>query len=232
MTTNQQNGIYHKISDIFFVSNFLGIDDIFKIKTGNQIPVDAIVLDGYIEVNESLLTGESVPVKKNVGDYIMAGSFVTGGSCFAKADKVGDECYVQKLTAKAKRFKKPHSELMTTLNWVVKIVGLLIIPIALGIGLVNYTHTESETYRIVEMIRFIVERTGSVIIGMIPAKGWGIAFLVFLVLVLVIALVLIFTAAISKKPMAFPPPNTEKQKAVNNLSKLGRQDRGVCWRAR
>ena len=150
-------------------SEELVLDDIFKIKTGNQIPVDAIVLEGYIEVNESLLTGESVPVKKNVGDYIMAGSFVTGGSCYAKADKVADECYVQKLTAKAKRFKKPHSELMTTLNWVVKIVGLLIIPIALGIGLVNFTHTESETNKIIEMIRFVVERTGSVIIGMIPA---------------------------------------------------------------
>ena len=150
-------------------SNELVLDDIFKIQTGNQIPVDGIVLDGYIEVNESLLTGESIAVKKHKGDSIMAGSFVVGGSCYAKANSVGDECYVQKLTLKAKRFKKPRSELMTTLNWVVKIVGLLIIPIALGIGLVNYTHTESETYRIVEMIRFIVERTGSVIIGMIPA---------------------------------------------------------------
>ncbi len=150
-------------------SNDIVLDDVFKIQTGNQIPVDGIVLEGYVEVNESLLTGESVAVKKNKGDTIMAGSFVTGGSCYAKADSVGDECYVQKLTAKAKRFKKPRSELMTTLNWIVKIVGLLIIPIALGIGLVNYTHTESETYRIIEMIRFIVERTGSVIIGMIPA---------------------------------------------------------------
>ncbi len=155
--------------EITVPSEELVLDDIFKIKTGNQIPVDAVVLDGYIEVNESLLTGESVPVKKNVGDYIMAGSFVTGGSCYAKADRVGDECYVQKLTAKAKRFKKPHSELMTTLNWVVKIVGLLIIPIALGIGLVNFTHSEGETSKIIEMIRFVVERTGSVIIGMIPA---------------------------------------------------------------
>ena len=150
-------------------SDFLVLDDIFKVKTGDQIPVDGVLLEGYVEVNESLLTGESVPVKKNAGDFIMAGSFVTGGSCYAKADKVADECYVQKLTAKAKRFKKPHSELMTTLNWIVKIVGLLIIPIALGIGLVNFTHTESTASRIIEMIRFVVERTGSVIIGMIPA---------------------------------------------------------------
>ncbi len=155
--------------EISIPSNEVVLDDIFKIQTGNQIPVDGIVLEGFVEVNESLLTGESVPVKKSKGDPIMAGSFVTGGSCYAKADSVGEACYVQQLTAKAKRFKKPRSELMTTLNWIVKIVGILIIPIALGIGLVNYTHTESETYRIIEMIRFIVERTGSVIIGMIPA---------------------------------------------------------------
>lgn len=148
-------------------STDLVLDDLFKLSIGNQIPVDGIVKQGYIEVNESLLTGESVAIKKNVGDKIMAGSFVTSGSCFAIADKVGDECYVQKLTQKAKKFKKPHSELMSTLGWIVKIVGILIVPISIGIGFVNYkTATTSPD---IPTSLFVVTRTGSVIVGMIPS---------------------------------------------------------------
>ncbi len=157
-------------------SSELVLDDIFKVITGNQIPVDGIVLDGYIEVNESLLTGESIAVKKYVGDTIMAGSYVTSGACYAKADKVGSECYVQKLTAKAKKFKKPHSELMNTLNWIIKVIGILIVPIAIGIGLVNYKNALIENVHLAEIGEellnvplYVVTRTCSVILGMIPA---------------------------------------------------------------
>ncbi len=155
------------------LSSNVVLDDIFKISTGNQIAVDGIVLDGYVEVNESLLTGESIAVKKRVGDTLLAGSFVTSGNCYARADKVSNECYVQKLTAKAKKFKKPHSELMNTLTWIIKILGLLIIPIAIGMGLVNYksgTTLGEELYKINDTLaQYTVMRTGSVILGMIPA---------------------------------------------------------------
>lgn len=147
----------------------LVLDDVFKVVSGNQIPVDGIVLDGFAEVNESLLTGESVPVKKNKGDVIMAGSFLTSGSLVAKADKVAEECYVQKLTARAKKFRKPNSELMGTLTWIVKIVGLLIVPIAIGIGLVNYKYANGLETLTDPVPLFVVTRTGAVILGMIPA---------------------------------------------------------------
>ncbi len=141
------------------------LDDVFKVVSGNQIPVDGVVLDGFAEVNESLLTGESVPIKKKAGDSILAGSFITSGSLVAKADKVAEECYVQKLTAKVKKFKKSTSELMATLTWIVKIVGLIIVPIAIGIGLVNYKNPLPND----NLMRFVVTRTGAVILGMIPA---------------------------------------------------------------
>ncbi len=150
-------------------SDEIVLDDVFKLITGNQIPVDAVILSGYLEVNESVLTGESVPVKKSAGDTIMAGSFVTGGSCFAKADKVGGECFVQKLTAKAKKFKKPNSELMGTFNWIVRIVGLLIVPIAIGMGLVNYRYAIANPPSDTGITAFVVLRTGTVVLGMIPA---------------------------------------------------------------
>lgn len=141
------------------------LDDVFKVVSGNQIPVDGIVLDGFAEVNESLLTGESVPIKKKAGDAILAGSFITSGSLTARADKVAEECYVQKLTEKVKKFKKSTSELMGTLTWIVKIVGLIIVPIAIGIGLVNYKNPLPND----NLMRFVVTRTGAVILGMIPA---------------------------------------------------------------
>ncbi|MBO5889787.1 MAG: HAD-IC family P-type ATPase, partial [Clostridia bacterium] len=149
------------------------LDDIFKITSGNQIPVDGIVKSGYVEVNESLLTGESIAVKKNVGDFLLAGSFVTGGSCIAKAEKVAEECYVQKLTIRAKKFKKPHSKLMGTIQWIVKIIGILIVPIAIGIGLVNYKSVMSAidggNFIGTSLQNEVVTKTGAVIIGMIPS---------------------------------------------------------------
>ena len=141
------------------------LDDVFKVVSGNQIPVDGVVLDGFAEVNESLLTGESVSIKKKAGDAILAGSFITSGSLTARADKVAEECYVQKLTEKVKKFKKSTSELMATLTWIVKIVGLIIVPIAIGIGLVNYKNPLPND----NLMRFVVTRTGAVILGMIPA---------------------------------------------------------------
>ena len=158
-----RNGQEYEIS-----TSDLVLDDVFKVVAGNQIPVDGVVLDGNAEVNESLLTGESVPIKKKAGDFILAGSFITSGSLVAKADKVAEECYVQKLTERAKKHKKPNSELMATLTWIVKIVGLIIIPIAIGIGLVNYKNPIiSETFDNIQ--KFVVTRTGAVVLGMIPA---------------------------------------------------------------
>ena len=148
------------------------LDEVFKVSSGNQIPVDGIVLDGYAEVNEALLTGESVAIKKYPGDEILAGSFVTSGTITAKADKVGEECYVQKLTSQVKKYKKPNSQLMNILTGIVKVVGLLIIPIAIGIGLVNYTEVSNDSalLKVKETIEhFVVTKTGSVVLGMIPA---------------------------------------------------------------
>ena len=155
-----RNGVEYEIK-----TSELVLDDVFKVVSGNQIPVDGIVLDGFAEVNEALLTGESVPIKKRAGDTILAGSFITSGSLTAKADKVAEECYVQKLTDKVKKYKKTNSELMGTLTWIVKIVGLLIVPIAIGIGLVNFKNAPID----INIPKFVVTRTGAVILGMIPA---------------------------------------------------------------
>lgn len=136
------------------------LDDIICFSIGNQISTDCIVMDGTIEVNESLLTGESVSVRKNPGDTLFAGSFVTGGTCHARADKVGKENYIEKLSAKAKKHKKPHSELMHSMKMIITVVGIIIIPIAILMFLKNNAVMD---------LNDAVKRTATVIIGMIPS---------------------------------------------------------------
>lgn len=105
------------------------LDDILYIETGKQIPADAIVVKGECEVNEAMLTGESVPMKKTKGSELYAGSFVSGGACYAKVDKVGGACYVQALTSYAKKYKKPKSELFRSIKAIIYAISFFIVPI-------------------------------------------------------------------------------------------------------
>ena len=67
-------------------------------KAGNQICADAIVVEGEVSANESLLTGESDEISKKPGDELMSGSFIVSGECYARLDKVGEDSYISKLT--------------------------------------------------------------------------------------------------------------------------------------
>lgn len=153
------------------------LDDVVSFESGHQISIDGTILSGELEVNESMLTGESVPVKKKVGDQILSGSFVVSGSALAVTDKVGEERYIQTLSAKAKKFKKPKSEIMITLRWIIRCIGILIVPITIGTAITNYNHVIEEASPIfVELgkltpagVREVVTKTAAVIIGMIPA---------------------------------------------------------------
>lgn len=138
------------------------LDEIISLKLGNQIPTDGIICEGEAEVNESLLTGESVPVKKKVGDPVYAGSFIVGGKFLMKADKVGRENYVEKLSEKAKKYKKPYSELMYSLRFIIKVIGAIIVPIAVAFML------KSTLIKNVEL-SLAIKRTSTLVIGMIPS---------------------------------------------------------------
>ena len=101
------------------------LDDIIYLSTGKQIVTDCIVVEGNIEVNESVLTGESLPIKKKVGDTLLAGSFVVSGHCHARVDKVGANNYIQQLSLAAKKYRKPKSELFSSLKLIIKVIGYL-----------------------------------------------------------------------------------------------------------
>ena len=107
----------------------LVLDDLVCLKTGDQVPADAKVLEGSVEVNESLLTGESDNLPKNVGDELFSGSFVTAGEACCQIIHVGKDNYAAKITSEAKEFKRHNSELKNSLNAILKVISIIIVPL-------------------------------------------------------------------------------------------------------
>ena len=105
------------------------LDDVIVFQAGNQICTDSIVLDGGIEVNESLLTGEADAVQKQEGGSLLSGSFVVSGKCCARAEHVGADNFVAQLSQGAKKYKKLHSELLRSMSKVTKLTAFLIPPL-------------------------------------------------------------------------------------------------------
>ncbi|MCH5147395.1 MAG: HAD-IC family P-type ATPase [Clostridiales bacterium] len=153
------------------------LDDVIILETGNQIPADCILAEGSVEVNESLLTGESIPIKKAVGDILYAGSFISSGSGKFRVEKVGKDTYLEKLTAKAKKYKRPNSELMNSTKLIIKFISILIIPVAIGSFLIAYHYSHNDLAGLSKVIpgllnqetSYAIQRTCTVVIGMIPS---------------------------------------------------------------
>lgn len=107
----------------------LVLDDLVCLKTGDQVQADAKVLEGSVEVNESLLTGESDNLPKNVGDELFSGSFVTSGEACCQIIHVGKDNYAAQITSEAKEFKRHNSELKNSLNAILKVISIIIVPL-------------------------------------------------------------------------------------------------------
>lgn len=110
----------------------LVLDDVVIFSAGNQIPADAIVLDGEVSVNESLITGESDEIIKRAGDTLLSGSFIVSGKCSGQLEKVGKDSYISKLTLQATKSKEEEqSEMIRALDELLRIVGIVILPIGI-----------------------------------------------------------------------------------------------------
>ncbi|MFQ6791847.1 HAD-IC family P-type ATPase [Thomasclavelia sp.] len=137
------------------------LDDYLVLSTGTQIPADCVLIDGYMETNESLLTGESDPVLKRNGDKLFSGSFITSGRGICKVIHVGEDSYMNQITKEAKKLKKHNSELNRCLNIILKYISIVILPIGglLFLKQFFYAHQEFSS---------AVVSTVAAIIGMIP----------------------------------------------------------------
>ena len=153
------------------------LDDILCLSSGNQIASDSIVVEGSIEVNESLLTGESDAIVKKVGDVLYAGSFVVSGHCKARVERVGKDNYIEKLTSQAKKYRKPKSDLLKTLTNIIRFVGILIIPLGISVFMSQAQNSVGEITSIQGWLEFFgspayesaVKTTSGAVIGMIPS---------------------------------------------------------------
>ena len=157
------------------------LDDVLFLSSGQQIPADCVMLDGAGDVNEALLTGESVPIKKAEGDALLAGSFVTGGRLTARVDKIGADTYINRLTARAKKYKRPNSEIINSIYLFIKLIGLMIVPVAVCMFFTNLKAEGIEWADIQARGGFmqillstgtfdsVIQKTFSVVIGMIPS---------------------------------------------------------------
>lgn len=139
----------------------LVLDDILFLKTGDQVPADARVLEGSIEVNESLLTGESDNLQKNEGDELFSGSFVTSGEACCQVIHVGKDNYASQITSEAKEFKRHNSELRNSLNAILKTISVIIVPMGMLLFYKQY-------YIAGNGIRDAVVNMVAAVLGMIP----------------------------------------------------------------
>lgn len=140
----------------------LVVDDIVIFEAGNQVCADAEVCAGEVQVNESLLTGESDEITKRKGDQLMSGSFIVSGQCHARLDKVGADSYISRLTLEAKAMQNTEqSEMIRSLDKLVKWVGVSIIPIGIILFIQAFVF-QGEGFRssVTSMI--------AAVIGMIP----------------------------------------------------------------
>ena len=140
----------------------LVVDDIVIFEAGNQVCADAEVCAGEVQVNESLLTGESDEITKRKGDQRMSGSFIVSGQCHARLDKVGADSYISRLTLEAKAMQNTEqSEMIRSLDKLVKWVGVAIIPIGIILFIQAFVF-QGEGFRssVTSMI--------AAVIGMIP----------------------------------------------------------------
>lgn len=155
--------------------------DLVILGAGNQIAADALVEQGEIQVNESLITGESDEVTKRKGDELLSGSFVVSGECKAILNRVGHESYVAKLTMEAKKTKNGvQSEMIRSLNKLVKVIGILLIPLGLALFAVQH-------WVLGNAIDDSVIASTAALIGMIPEGLYLLASVALVVSVMLLA---------------------------------------------
>ena len=142
--------------------NEVVLDDLILLENGKQICADSIVVEGTVEVNESLLTGESDAVIKKPGDLLYAGSYVVSGRCSARVDKIGNDNYISTLSSQAKKYKRPKSDLWKALTIIIVTMGFVVVIMGAALFCTMYLKNDLD-------LVFSIRKTAGAMIGMIPS---------------------------------------------------------------
>lgn len=140
----------------------LVLDDILVLSRGNQIPADCIVVEGSCSANESLLTGESDLIEKNVGDELLSGSFIAAGSCYCRVHRVGADSYAAKINNEAKYIKTNDSQIVKSFHFIINICSAIIFPLGILLFVMKYFVYHQE-------LNPTVVSTVGALVGMIPS---------------------------------------------------------------
>ena len=136
-------------------------DDIGFLSIGDQVYADMVILAGECEVNESQVTGESEPMLRKQGDRLLSGAYIISGDATVQMEKVGAESYSVKLADSAKYIKKPNSEIMSSLKFIIKMISIAIAPMGILLFLNQVVRLDTDNNRaIVNVV--------AALIGMIP----------------------------------------------------------------
>ncbi len=137
-------------------------DDLCVLSAGSQVGADGIVMESLeLEADESLLTGESEPVRKAAGDRVLSGSYIVAGRGLARIDGVGEHSYAQQVTLEARRYKRARSQIYDTLNTIIRFVSFIIGPLGVALFLTQF-------FRSALPWQDAVANSAAGIIGMIP----------------------------------------------------------------
>lgn len=135
-------------------------NDIVLVKPGEKIPVDGAITEGESNVNESMVTGESKPVKKSTGNKVIRGTINGTGSIKVKVEQIGEDAYLQKVI---KMVGDAQSEKSKTLHMADKIAfWLTIMALTIGAG------TLSVWLAVGKPMVFALERMASVMVITCP----------------------------------------------------------------
>ena len=154
------------------------LDDITELAAGRQICADGVIVEGSCEVNESLITGEPDAILKTAGDHVMSGSFVVSGKAKCQVEHIGMDNFVMKISAGAKYFKKPTSEIWRSLMWIVKIMSFVILPVGIALFCIKYFASGFKD------LNDTAITTIASVIGMIPSGLVALASTVFCISVI------------------------------------------------
>ena len=138
-------------------------EDVVELEAGKQVCADSVILAGEVEVNESLLTGESDAVPKSAGGHLLSGSSIVSGKCRACVEHVGAENYAAKIASEAKRLRGVHSELLSSMQKVTRFTGFFIPPLGILLFLEAF-FVRGDT------VNHAVVTTAAGLLGMLP-KG-------------------------------------------------------------
>ena len=161
LITQKQVTVIRDGAELAIAPSELVLDDLMRLSHGDQVPADSEVVEGNVYCDESLLTGESIPVAKAPGSELFSGSFIESGSLVARVTKVGRDGYAAKINAEAKYVKDVKSEILATLKAIIRLGTELLIPLGIGLFL-RTVFMESAS------IESAILTTTSAVLGMIP----------------------------------------------------------------